>query len=96
MKFRITAVARFDLESIWDFTDQNWGEDQADLYIDLLMIRVTWLTVNKGLWQSRPEIRDDVFSYTEKSHVICFSEHSGNIDILRVLHGSMDPDLHLA
>ena len=96
MKFRITAPARIDLELIWDFTDQNWGEDQADLYIDLLMIRVTWLTVNKGLWQSRPEIQDGVYSYTEKSHVIYFSERSGNIDILRLLHCSMDPDLHLA
>jgi len=96
MKFRITTPARIDLESIWDFTDQYWGEAQADLYIDLLMIRFAWLLENKGLWLSRPDIQDGLYSYTEKSHVIYFSECSGNIDILRVLHGRMDPELHLA
>lgn len=96
MKFRITTPAQIDLESIWDFTDQNWGEEQADLYIDLLMVRMAWILANKGLWNSKPEIQDGVYFYTEKSHVIYFSEYSGNIDILRVLHGCMDPDLHLA
>ena len=92
MNFRISNEAQLDLELIWNYTSETWGNKQADLYIDLIMLRFVWLTENKGLWRPRPDIQAGVFSCVEKSHDIFFSETPEGVNILRVLHGRMDPE----
>lgn len=91
MKFSISDRAQDDLAGIWDFSCRSWGHEHADLYIDLLVLRFAWLTENRGLWKSRPEIAEDLYSYPEKSHVIYFVESTDFVVIVRVLHGRMDP-----
>jgi toxin ParE1/3/4 len=95
MKFRISSEAREDLVSVWEYSRKHWGSEQADLYIDAFMLRFVWLARNRGLWRPRPDLKEGVFSCSEKSHVIFFSEDEGHIDILRVLHGRMDLGRHL-
>lgn len=92
MKFRVTQAARSDLEQIWRYTAERWGPEQADLYIDRLVLRFAWLAANPGLWQARPEVGVGICSRVETSHVIFFSATSSAINILRVLHGRMDPE----
>lgn len=91
MKFRVTQAARGDLEQIWRYTAERWGREQADLYIDRLVLRFAWLAANPGLWRARPEVGVGICSWVETSHVIFFSSKSTVINILRVLHGHMDP-----
>jgi toxin ParE1/3/4 len=91
----VSSAARDDLLSIWAFSADRWDEEQADLYIDSITVRFAWLTRNTALWHERPELGDGVCSYPEKSHVIFFRESEGNLQILRVLHGSMDVDRHI-
>ncbi len=95
MKFRISSEAREDLVSVWEYSKAHWGIEQADLYIDALMLRFVWLTRNRTLWRSRPDLKTGVFSFGEKSNVIFFRESQGDIDILRILHGQMDLGQHL-
>jgi len=95
MNFRISSEAREDLVSVWEYSREHWSSEQADLYIDALMLRFVWLTGNRNLWRSRPDLKEGVFSCMEKSHVIFFSEDEGCIDILRILHGRMDSGQHL-
>jgi toxin ParE1/3/4 len=91
VKVRVTAAASGDLEQIWAFTAENWGQEQADLYIDRLILRFAWLTGNPGLWHARPEVGASIYSCVETSHVIFFSSKNAIISILRVLHSRMDP-----
>jgi toxin ParE1/3/4 len=95
MRFRISSEAREDLVSVWEYTKQQWGVEQTDLYIDGLMLRLVWLTENTALWRPRPNIKPGVFSCVEKSHVVFFSPGQGHVDILRFLHGRMDLGRHL-
>ena len=95
MIYRTSPDAESDLLSIWDFTARKWSEAQADLYIEGLVMRFAWLTQNKELWKSRPEIGENLYSYTEKSHVIIFREYSQGIEFLRILHGRMDLKQHI-
>ena len=90
MRFRISSEAREDLVSVWEYTKQQWGIEQADLYIDGFMLRLVWLTENRALWRPRPDIKPGVFSCVEKRHVIFFSAGQGHIDILRILHERID------
>ena len=95
MNFRISSEAREDLVSVWEYSREHWGIEQADLYIDTFILRFVWLTRNRDLWRPRPDLEEGGFSCIEKSHVIFFSEDDGRIDILRVLHGRMDLGRHL-
>ncbi|MCW8873597.1 type II toxin-antitoxin system RelE/ParE family toxin [Pseudomonadota bacterium] len=95
MRFRISSEASGDLVSVWEYTKDRWGIEQADLYIDGFMLRFVWLIENGALWSPGPDIKPGVFSCIEKSHVIFFSEGQGHINILRILHGRMDSGRHL-
>jgi toxin ParE1/3/4 len=95
MNFRISSPACDDLDSVWEYTQDKWGFEQADLYIDSLMLRLIWLTENKALWRSRSEIGKGIFSYAEKSHIIFFKEQQAHMDVLRVLHKRMDMAKHM-
>jgi toxin ParE1/3/4 len=33
-EFRLTPAAERDLEGIWDYTQEQWGDEQADRYLD--------------------------------------------------------------
>ena len=95
MKIRVSHRARADLEEIWRYSSRNWGEEHADLFIDLLVMRFAWLTENRGLWRDRSDLGPSLFTYTEKSHVIYFMHSTASLKIARLLHVSMDPELRL-
>jgi toxin ParE1/3/4 len=95
MKFSISNRAQEDLVGIWKFSARAWGDEHADLYIDLLVLRFSWLTEHRGLWWERSEISSGLYCYREKSHVIYFKGAGELIEIVRVLHKHMDPALNL-
>ncbi len=95
MTYVLSSVARDDLLSIWAFTADRWDEDQADAYIDAIIVRFAWLTRNAGLWHERSELGDGIHSYPEESHVIIFRAVDAKLQIIRVPHASMDLDQHV-
>ena len=98
MTYRLSARAEADLTSIWAYSASQWGVDQADCYVDALLLRLSWLPENQTLWKVRPDIAEGVYCYPEQSHVIYFrpfSSDQGGLEILRVLHTRMDPGMHL-
>ena len=95
MSFIVSEHALADLEDIWEYSSRSWGAEHANLYIDLIVLRFAWLAEHRGLWRRRQDLADGLFNWTEKSHVIYFSERANRIEIVRVLHGSMDPRSNL-
>ena len=95
MKIHISRSAREDLEDIWLYSYQHWGARHADLYIDLLVLRFTWLMQNRSLWQERRDLSEGLYCYREKSHVIYFTQSKSSMKIVRLLHKKTDPALHL-
>lgn len=95
MKYQVSERAQTDLARIWKFSSNSWGDEHADLYIDLLILRFSWLIEHRGLWKSRAEIAEGLYSWPEKSHVIYFIYNLDRIKIVRVLHGHMDPESRL-
>ena len=95
MKWRLSAPARADLDSIWRYTSEQWNQAQADRYIDSLILRMVWLSKNKAFWIDRSDIRDGLFSVVECRHVIFFQSTGETISIVRVLHDRMDVARHI-
>ena len=94
MIYRLSSRAEADLAEFWVYSAEQWNFDQADRYVDALVNRFHWLCDNPSLWKARPGIADGLYSYPQHSHVIYFRAHSDVpqlIEIVRVLHGRMEP-----
>ena len=48
-----------------------------------------------SLGRACDDIRTGYRRYAEGSHTIFYREAGGGIEIVRILHGRMDPDRHL-
>jgi toxin ParE1/3/4 len=97
VSYRLSGRAEADLAEIWDYSAGQWSVDQADRYVDALVSRFAWLSENGALWKPRPDLAEGLFSYPQQSHVIYFrtcADVPDLIEIVRVLHGRMEPDKH--
>ncbi len=94
-QLHITPAATADLESIWSFTFDRWGETQADLYFDHLIARMEQLPATPLLGQPRDEIRQGYRSLQVKQHVVYYRLIDEKIEVVRVLHERMVPANHL-
>lgn len=94
--FRIvlySKLARGDLDGIYEYTLNSWGEDQADRYttglVDLL-IRVANGELDSRLLASKKGRRFVMFKWpgSHYSHRIIFQDLPESIIVLRILHSA--------
>ena len=92
----LSPKAKLDLSQVWDYTYDEWGEEQAEKYI-----RELWAAMEE---QSRDltksvdisDVRKGYRKVRSGSHVIFFKVTKGGIlDVVRILHQKMDFDRHL-
>ncbi|VAW71592.1 hypothetical protein MNBD_GAMMA12-71 [hydrothermal vent metagenome] len=93
-KYDLTLLAENDLESIFDYTINKWGEQQATDYTNELFKRFEWLAENSNLGKKRDEVSEGYLSYFEGSHTIFFRETNVGIEILGIPHQSEDIGFH--
>ena len=90
MNYRISRPARDDLADIRRYSAATGGSERADAYLDALLSRLAWLTLNKPLWRERNDIASGLYSYPQGRHVILFRERGGAMDVVRIFHDRMD------
>ncbi len=93
-KVTITPKARADLRDISRYTDKKWGRQQRFNYIKQLKDRFSYLANQPQMGRKRDEIIGSPYSYHEGRHVIFYRTTAEGIEIIRVLHDSMDFPKH--
>ena len=93
--FRLLPQAESDLESIWLYSANNWGVDQAHSYLDGLVDIFQLLSDNPLMCREQSEFTPPVYIHHHAHHLIIFILSDIGIDIVRVLHESMDIDTQL-
>jgi len=89
-----SPAAQSDMEAIWDYTVEHWGLDQADCYTD--DIRDACHDLASSRRRGRPvDVRPGYLKYPVGSHIVFFRDHGDQLEVVRVLHGSMDVGCHL-
>jgi len=88
--FRLTPRALRDLDHIADYTLAQWGEEQAEIYLNALANRFDWLAKNPSAGRTRDEIGPNYRSYRQGSHLIFYILERGVVAIIGIPHGSMD------
>ena len=88
--YSLRQQAQDDLESIWLYSYQEWGAEQADKYIRSLLSRFTWLSENPQLGKQRAEIKPGYYCFPEGMHLIFYKIARDGIEIIGIPHQSMD------
>jgi toxin ParE1/3/4 len=94
-KILLSPLAERDLIGIWHYSLAQWGEAQADHYLDELDNGTQPLAENPELGTSREHIRHGYRVLFIKSHAVYYTVTPSAIHVIRVLHVRMDADDHL-
>ena len=92
MQHKIYSTARRRIIEIWHYTDETWGEKQADEYIRGLYQAIDNAARKKYLWRKleHEEFRGIYFVRYEH-HYVFFRELSKEVlGVVNVLHENMD------
>ena len=83
---RFSAHAQRDLINIINYTIENWGKTQANIYIDGLEELAENLAKSPTLGTRRNDLKDGLFSFPYQSHILFYTSTKSGITIIRVLH----------
>tara|TARA_R110002110_G_C13458339_1_gene717875 strand:+ start:3472 stop:3759 length:288 start_codon:yes stop_codon:yes gene_type:complete len=89
-----SPAAAADLDTLWDYTVKEWGADQADRYTD--DIQDTCSSLARGEKSGRSvDVRSDYLKHAVGRHFVFFRATKAGIEVIRILHQSMDVGRHL-
>jgi toxin ParE1/3/4 len=89
------SLAEQDLVNVWLYTLERWGERQADKYLDDLEQAMLLLAETPLACRERDELTPAVRIHHHKHHMIVYETVQDGINVVRVLHESMDVDFQL-
>ena len=92
MAYRISERAFEDIENIWLYTLKNWSVEQADRYYNLILNEIEYIAENPLAGKDYGYLRKDYRCSIVKSHLIFYKykKREGIIEVIRILHQSMD------
>ena len=91
----LSPRAKADLDDIWDYTERNWGTEQAKAYIRLIGAAIQTVATSPARGKACDHIREGYRKYPAGSHVVFFRLTDGGINVVRILRRRMDFDRHL-
>jgi len=90
-KFELTKKAVEDLADIWNYTFENWSENQADKYYQLLIDSFKEIASNPNIGKNYHGIAENLKGFKVGRHIVFFLEmEESKIEIIRILHVLMD------
>lgn len=89
--YHLTKKALEDFENIWNYTFEEWSENQADKYYFLLLDSCQEIAENPHLGKKYDILTTILFGYKSYQHILFYRILSDDeIEIVRILHGRMD------
>ena len=91
IKISFRQKANDDLNSIWNYTYENWSENQTDKYYAALKFDCLEIGKNPELGKVYNGISRNLLGLKSGKHIIFYHSISKNeIEIIRILHERMD------
>jgi len=80
-----------DLTDIWDYTVQEWSENQADKYYETIKFACKKIGENTSIGKNYAEISNHLLGLKIGKHIIFYYLISEDeIEVIRILHERMD------
>jgi toxin ParE1/3/4 len=92
MAVKIYHAAKERILEIWGYTEQTWGEEQADKYVRGLVEAINAAQSKRHLWRRVMDVAlGGVFFIRYSHHYLFFRELSGGeLGVISILHENMD------
>lgn len=95
-KYLLSPNAKKHLKEIRDYTRENYGEQQKKSYMKMLKGKMQQAAKSPDkVGVDRSDIKLGYYSIRADKHHIYYRIHDTHIDIIDVLHQSMDPSRHI-
>lgn len=94
-RYQLSPQALRSLTQISDYTLEQFGRGQQKRYLQSLRTAMQATADNPGRARDRSEIKAGYFSVPVGKHTLYFRKQPWGIEIIDVLHQSMEPTLHL-
>ena len=91
----LSPLAQADIEDIWNFSVERFGASRAQLYLRDIQRAVEIVAADPRRGRSCDDVRAGYFKFPVGSQVLFFRLATAGIDIVRILHGSMDFEQHI-
>lgn len=91
---KLTPKAGDDLEAIWQYGQQHFGEARADTYIEHLS-EIFQILSNNKIGTSRPELGESIYALPFEQHMIYFLQTENEIIVIRILSQHQDAGRHI-
>ncbi len=95
IQLHLNPKALSDLETIYHYSFQEWGIDQAERYQDEIYDGMNRIVSHPKIGRSFIFELHNYRIFTVKSHSIYYRLNENQIFITRILHKSMDRKKHL-
>ena len=89
--YYLTNKAVDDLSKIWNYTFDNWSEQQADKYYQMLLDNCKEIAENPNIGKNYERIVSQLFGHRTGRHIIFYRKvNKSEVEITRILHEQMD------
>ncbi len=95
-QYTLSVKAEDDLISIGKYTQKKWGKKQRTHYLHEIDSTFPLLADNPKKGRSCDEIRRGYLRYNVGKHAIFYRQIKNDVEIIRILHQSMDFSQHLS
>jgi len=90
-KYELTHKAVEDLAKIWEYTIEQWSEQQADKYYNSLLYSFQDIADNPELGKNYDGIKNNLYGLKTSRHIVFYRKRMNQpIEITRILHERMD------
>jgi toxin ParE1/3/4 len=84
-----------DIDEIYDYTEDNWGFEQAEYYVFALREQCVSLADGTRSGKALKSKKEGYKALTFRSHFIIYTESLDELTIVRILHRRMNISNHL-
>ena len=89
LKYKLSKLAIEDIDSIWNYTANQWSTNQANKYFERIFEVIDSISINPNIGKSIKEVKENHRSVLVKSHIIVYKVENEIILIDRILHQKM-------
>jgi toxin ParE1/3/4 len=94
-QYVLSPRAQADLDDLWDYSAENWGDDQAESYMRQIQAAIELVANDPRRGRPCDDIRPAYSKFAVGSHVLFYRRTPNGVDVVRILHQRMDFDRHL-
>ncbi len=90
LKLNFSALAKQDIEEIFEYTINIFGNRKADEYSTFLFAEIQMLQINPKIGHGRKDIPLGCLAWPFEQHIIIYEIWENCIFINRILHSKMN------